>query len=101
MKIQKFVCALFSLAFLFSCSNEGSNETTGFNPVVDHAWVIDGMASVYVPIPPNYYPNYYVHNNWGWNGKEDGYYLEGVYDPEAYSDVYYNFKNIKVGLVYR
>jgi hypothetical protein len=66
-----------------------------------HAWVIDGMVYIYVPILPNPYKNYYVHNNWGWNGNQDGYYLEGVYDPEVSPGVYYDFKNIKVSLVYR
>ena len=61
-----------------------------------HAWVIDGMAYIYVPITPDPYKIYYVHNNWGFNEEDDGYYLEGVFDP-----LDFNFNNVKVGLVYR
>ncbi|MDR2918995.1 MAG: C10 family peptidase [Tannerella sp.] len=47
-----------------------------------HAWVGDGMFLLrYVtmvgngePIPPTY--EYYLHCNWGWNGRCDGYYLD-------------------------
>jgi len=70
-----------------------------------HAWIIDGMVYVYAPVPPPYPSEiYYVHNNWGWDGYQNGYYLGIVYDPNeslTFDPSFYNFKNIKVSLVYR
>jgi hypothetical protein len=47
-----------------------------------HTWVIDGLAYVYVPIPviPPII-EYYVHNNWGWDGDDNGYYFSDVLNP--------------------
>jgi hypothetical protein len=57
-----------------------------------HLWVIDGLSRAVW----NSYVNYFVHNNWGWDGQYDGYYLSGVFDPG--SD---DYQKIKLGLVYR
>jgi hypothetical protein len=44
-----------------------------------HGWVIDGLA-IY---PSN--SNYYIHNNWGWDYQDNGYYLSGVFDPLTFN----------------
>lgn len=71
----------------------------GFNhPAGGHMWVMDGIATVTVVV--NTYYNYnpvtheyakmttstdkskYIHCNWGWDGTDNGYVLENVYDPD-------------------
>jgi len=52
-----------------------------------HSWVIDGLAG-----NSN---SRYLHNNWGWDGYDNGYYLSGVFDPS------YNFQDIYFASVYR
>lgn len=63
-----------------------------------HAWVMDGVASVGCRIREfkNYNPKTgeydiintyhivkkYVHCNWGFNGKKNGYFLDGMFDSE-------------------
>jgi hypothetical protein len=81
----------------------GSNADGG------HAWVIDALLSMYVPLAPNPYTSYYVHNNWGWNGSQNGYYFAGVYDPPpGYTPPDYifdpydsDYEGVELGLVYR
>lgn len=66
-----------------------------------HAWVIDGYgqkADYYMIYKDCYYQGeyvgyiktasvnftideYYFHCNWGWNGKDNGWYLAGVFNP--------------------
>jgi hypothetical protein len=82
----------------------GYDYELNYPTAVGHAWVIDGMVSMYVPLGPDAYTIYFVHNNWGWDGAENGYYLGIVYDPLNYItfDPHdFNFKNIRLGLVYR
>ena len=63
-----------------------------------HTWVADGVASIKYNITTyyNFVPKTgkyerkeertetkrYIRFNWGWAGSSDGYFLEGVYDPE-------------------
>jgi hypothetical protein len=62
-----------------------------------HAWVIDGLASTYSGGYPYIPKGFYIHNNWGWDGKDNGYYAAGVFNTSVG-----NFKsNIRVGLVFR
>lgn len=69
------------------------------DPKVMHQWVIDGLlttnqVSNYTVYPVDYIdcvslPSYkytsstlintYVHNNWGWGGDDDGWYIEGTF----------------------
>jgi hypothetical protein len=51
------------------------------NPNKCHAWVIDGLA-----IKDG---SFYINNNWGWDGKDNGYFPAGVYDPKPY-----NYQNV-------
>jgi len=59
----------------------------GCDGSVCHAWVIDGLAKKS--------DSYYIHNNWGWDGNANGYYLSGVFDPS------YNFTNVEIARIYR
>ncbi|MDR3000373.1 MAG: C10 family peptidase, partial [Fibromonadaceae bacterium] len=67
-----------------------------------HAWVIDGYHRIRVitTLAPGLsiplYDNHYVHNNWGWNGSFDGFYLNNVFNPSELA-----FQNIEVAPVYR
>jgi len=54
-----------------------------------HAWVIDGIAK-------NSSSSYYIHNNWGWDGRDNGYYPSGVFDPS-----YFNFQDVEIAMVSR
>jgi hypothetical protein len=47
-----------------------------------HAWVVDGSAKKANVL--------HLHNNWGWDGKDNGYFLSDVFDPGKY-----NFQNIE------
>jgi len=59
-----------------------------------HAWIIDGLALGYTYLPSK---DYYVHNNWGWDGDANGYYLAGFFDP-----LNFNFqRDVKISAVYR
>ena len=74
-----------------SLDNNGNTQTSG------HAWVIDGYKYRY-----HYYKRYllysdgsreyidddttvynYVHINWGWDGRNNGYYQSGVFNAAA------------------
>jgi len=55
-----------------------------------HAWVIDGLAR------STTHKNYYIHNNWGWDGKDNGYYASGVFDPSQR-----DYQNVEFRAVYR
>jgi len=55
-----------------------------------HAWVIDGVATTLLNI------YHHIHNNWGWDGTDNGYYYTGIFDPLTF-----NFQNVEVGLVYK
>lgn len=60
------------------------------NEVGGHAWLIHGLmlrsrqiryySSDWEIIKTEYENNWYVLCNWGWDGKDDGYFLEGVFD---------------------
>ena len=51
-----------------------------------HAWIYDG----YIKMSDNYnHKKYYIHCNWGWSGKSDGYFLSRIMDTikgPAYDD---------------
>ncbi|MDR2582599.1 MAG: C10 family peptidase [Fibromonadaceae bacterium] len=55
-----------------------------------HAWVIDGLARIHKP------NTFFIHNNWGWNGRDNGYYPIGVFDP-----LQYNFQDVYMSKAYR
>lgn len=55
-----------------------------------HSWVIDGLAK------GSDNSNFYIHNNWGWNGSSNGYFLNGVFNPG-----FYNIQDVQVSAVYR
>ena len=61
------------------------------NDTIGHAWVIDGYCREDVIEPvgidgslelTEHY--YYNHINWGWNGFDNGYFLDGVWDLSQY-----------------
>jgi hypothetical protein len=70
---------------------------TGCAPNVQtcHAWVIDGLASMFVSII--IHKIYFVHNNWGWDGEDNGYYLSGVFET---SDAYFQ-ERLDITSIYR
>jgi len=53
-----------------------------------HSWVIDGylnrQTTVYLNsndiVIVNEYDDDYIHNNWGWNGRSNGYYKSGIFN---------------------
>jgi hypothetical protein len=50
-----------------------------FRKYVDgHGWVVDG----YIDSVKNNKESIYVHCNWGWSGKNDGYFLSNVLNAE-------------------
>jgi hypothetical protein len=59
-----------------------------------HVWVIDGLASSILPIFLG--GDSHLHNNWGWNGQDNGYFLRDVFDPLTN-----DYRNVKVGVVSR
>jgi hypothetical protein len=63
-----------------------------------HAWIMDGSFEYAVIDSANGFTIrlYYVHNNWGWNGKDDDYFFSGVFDPLGET-----FQNIEVASVYK
>ena len=59
-----------------------------YNHSNGHAWIIDGLYEEVYSNGVNNGPDlpqdlYYVHCNWGWNGKCNGYYYSGVFDTQA------------------
>lgn len=87
-----------------------------------HAWIMDGVGTIEYQINRYYCYNprtheyaekeviyktsKYVHCNWGWAGKDNGYFLEGVYDTytglgtKEHEDNRYNFTWDVYGYVY-
>jgi|GEM_PF-2299040 len=59
-----------------------------------HVWVIDGLAK------GSNNSNYYTHNNWGWDGDANGYYLSGVFDP-FHDSSNFDFQNVLITRVSR
>jgi len=53
-----------------------------------HAWVIDGLARDS--------DSFYIHNNWGFDGTDNGYYPSGIFDP-----LYFNFQGVEIARVSR
>lgn len=45
-----------------------------------HAWVVDGYID-YVP-GWNIWEYFYLHCNWGWNGRYNGYFLDNVFNTD-------------------
>ena len=51
------------------------------NKEVGHSWIIDGYMISRLDAGSDHYQEFYVHNNFGWNGSFDGYFLledEGI-----------------------
>ena len=51
------------------------------NKEVGHSWIIDGYMIARLDAGSDHYQEFYVHNNFGWNGSFDGYFLledEGI-----------------------
>lgn len=47
-----------------------------------HAWVADGCSYCVNPNDPSDVSNYYIHFDWGWSGKNNGYFSGLVYSVE-------------------
>lgn len=69
---------------------------------IGHAWVIDGSHYGYVEIPGSTPYNsstqtyFLAHCNWGWKGKDNGYYVLGAFERKfvtftTYEDGHYPF----------
>lgn len=73
-----------------------------------HAWVADGYQVLNFALPLFFASNgkvrtvsqYYVHNNWGWGGECNGYFVQDCFDtskgysfdnPSFYNSQPYNF----------
>lgn len=96
-------------------SNHPIYFTGSINSETGHAWVVDGcygrkITLVYAPPGASPYPegtviedSYFNHINWGWDGKFDGYYSDGVFNLANYwqldytldpnTATYYNFNS--------
>lgn len=62
---------------------------TSQNKTVGHAWVIDGCQYPNVGgTTENYYDEVLFWCNWGWGGKDNGYYWGAVYSPETVGGAY-------------
>jgi hypothetical protein len=74
---------------------------TGCDPNIEmcHAWVIDGLAVRAGPlgIIVLSLADYFVHNNWGWDGKDNGYYLSRVFETNVFSPKEF----LKITSIYR
>jgi len=77
---------------------QGYDYTDGY--MSGHAWVMDGFADV-SPSSSNLITFTFIHNNWGWDGDGNGYFLSGIFNPRRLNNVEYNFEDIKIGSVYR
>ncbi len=77
------------------CSKKINHKFLGFTIYTSydgcHAWVIDGYlkrrttTDIYDPITMNVTEinskvEEYIHNNWGWNGYQNGYFKSGVFN---------------------
>jgi len=59
-----------------------------------HAWVIDGYMSITIS---NTGEQKFVYSNWGWDGRENGWFYENILNPSAF-----NFQNeLEIAAVYR
>ena len=94
---------LFNRPFMMAGQRLINNEDSTYS-LATHAWVVDGYmdrvittidTAYYVPelIPPGSLPyvisiteshRYYTHINWGWNGRNNGYYVEDVFATNRY-----------------
>ena len=67
----------------------GERETGITDPA--HAWVIDGYKTrtKITNISGKEYTetHNYIHINWGWDGKGNGYYLSGIFDTDQYIEL--------------
>jgi len=65
-----------------------------------HAWVMDGLLILKVTVTTGatetIYQESHIHNNWGWNGDSDGYFLSSVFNPGVH-----NFQNVFIHSFYR
>jgi len=59
-----------------------------------HAWVIDGYMNITIS---NTGIQKFVYNNWGWDGKYDGWFYENVLNPNVYNFQY----DLQIATVYR
>lgn len=82
---------------------QNNNTTT----VAGHCWIADGCKTQLEPAPDQYdgrpellIPIQYLHYDWGWDGRDNGYFSEGVFtinrpeSPHIYT--YYNFTYLAV-----
>lgn len=87
------------------------------NDYIGHAWVVDGYAQKadynmiykycyyrgesvgYIKTPSvNFtFDEYYYHCNWGWNGKDNGWYLAGMFNPPSHGK-YDNYLYMIIGI---
>ena len=60
----------------------------GSGPGAGHAWVLDGIyvRKVYGETGDYLRTENLFHINWGWNGLDDGYYSQGVFDTSQRLD---------------
>ena len=84
------------------------NGSANSNGSLGHAWVVDGYKTLRITYIDNneleptyiYETKTYNHVNWGWNGKANGYFLDGIfditdeleYDYSLYFNDSYNFQ---------
>lgn len=59
-----------------------------------HIWIVDGykkMTVRYTTLHPDRPPfsriTYYNHINWGWNGRNNGYFLDNIFDTQNYQNL--------------
>ena len=59
------------------------------NPLIGHAWIVDGYRNMIITKTDAHgetrqTQTIYNHVNWGWNGRNNGYFLDNVFDISAY-----------------
>lgn len=94
---------------ILMCGGDSINNGNN-NEYIDHSWVIDGYCHKEILMPMGIDGEliqteqyYYNHINWGWNGLDNGYFLDGVWDVSQYESLdslsthqQYNFhKNLR------
>ncbi|MDR3000159.1 MAG: C10 family peptidase, partial [Fibromonadaceae bacterium] len=52
-----------------------------------HTWVIDGHLRQRITLAGTYTDTDYIHNNWGWNSRDNGYFKSGVFNSNLKPDL--------------
>jgi hypothetical protein len=83
------------------CSKKTDYKFLGINivsiPDGCHSWVIDGYLRRRVTTDGVHVDTDYIHNNWGWYGRDNGYFKSGIFNSNLVPDFPSNTKSDKSG----